>query len=194
MGRPAHRGLGRLDAPPGREAAAGAVVPDMDTQGKAVPAADAEAALEVTRALLRHTFAIIAYRTAKCLSGAPAEFGTFAPGAGVRTPAEVVNHLTGLCRFAQGLLTGGPRRQDAPIPWPEEVRRLEAAMRELDGAVAVAAEWHHEPTEALQGPLADALTHVGQLALLRRLAGTPVPAENYSRAPIRVGDLRLDRD
>lgn len=164
----------------------------MDIQGSAVPEADAGAALETARALLRHTFATIAYRTARCLSGVPADFGAFAPGAGVRTPAEIVNHLTGLCRFAQGLLTGGPRREDRPLPWPEEVRRLEVALRELDAAVAAAAEWHHDPTAALQGPLADALTHVGQLALLRRLAGTPLPGENYSRAPIRIGDLNIE--
>jgi hypothetical protein len=143
------------------------------------------------RLLIRHALATIAYRAAKCLRDAPSHFDTFSAGEGTRTPAELVNHLTGLCYFSQGLLTGGPRRDTPTLPWPEEVARLEAALRELDSAVAVADVWRHDPLCALQGPLADALTHVGQLAMLRRLAGSPVMGENYARAPVRAGELSL---
>jgi hypothetical protein len=146
---------------------------------------------EATRLLLRHLVATIAFRTRVCLAGAPLGFGAYTPGDGVRTPTELVVHLVGLCRFAQGLLTGLPRQEEGDLGWREAVGRLEAALRALDAAIAEAPMWHHAPTAALQGPLADALTHVGQLAMLRRLASAPVAADNYARAPIEVGDLAL---
>jgi hypothetical protein len=45
----------------------------------------------------------------------------------------------------------------------------------------------------IQGPLADALTHVGQLAMLRGMAGVPVRPESYPRAEIVVGRVGIDQ-
>ncbi len=147
--------------------------------------------LDTTRRLLRHLVATFAYRTARCLRDAPEGFAAFEAGGGVRTPAELVRHMTGLMHFAQGLLTGLPRQELPPLDWPGEVARLQAAVRALDGAVAGAAAWQTDPLSALQGPLADALTHTGQLATLRRLAGAPLEGANYARAEIRAGQVEI---
>jgi hypothetical protein len=45
----------------------------------------------------------------------------------------------------------------------------------------------------LQGPFSDAMTHAGQLALLRRLAGAPVPPENFIVANIESNRLGPDQ-
>jgi hypothetical protein len=45
------------------------------------------------------------------------------------------------------------------------------------------------PEVLLQGPFSDAMTHAGQLALLRRLAGSPVPPENFIFATITPENL-----
>lgn len=174
-----------------RARASGSVVSLMSTQEQNGLSQENR---EAVRAALRHTVATIAYRAGKCLAQAPAGFDRFDAGAGVRTPAELVMHLTGLCYFAQGLLAGSARRDAEPLDWPGEIARFAAALGELDEAIAAAASWHYDPAMALQGPLADALTHVGQLAMLRRLAGAPVEGENYARAPIRIGRLTLDTD
>jgi len=147
--------------------------------------------MEETRHLLRHLLATFAFRTATCLRDAPAGFAYFGAGNGVRTPAEVIRHMTGLMYFAHGLLVETPRLELPPLDWDGEVVRLQAALRDLDEAVAAASQWQSDPLAALQGPLADALTHTGQLATLRRLAGSPIQGGNYARAGIRAGELRL---
>jgi hypothetical protein len=146
---------------------------------------------EPTRGLIRHAIATIAYRGRVGLSGAPEGFAAFDAGHDARTPLELVAHLTLLCRFAQGLLCGTRREEDERLPWDAAVARLEQALRELDADVAGASTWHYAPTVALQGPLADALTHVGQLILLRRLAGAPTERANYPVAPVRAGEISL---
>lgn len=149
--------------------------------------------MEETRLLLRHLLATIAYRTGRCLSAAPAGFADFALGNGARTPAELIRHMTGLMHFAHGLLVGKPRPELSPLAWDGEVDRLQTALRDLDAAVAATPTWQGNPLPALQGPLADALTHIGQLAMLRRLAGSPIQGGNYARAEIRAGELDLRR-
>jgi hypothetical protein len=144
--------------------------------------------MEETRALLRHLLATIAHRTRKCLA---LELAGFVPGGGVRTPAEIVRHMAGLCGGAGALLLGRPRAELPPLPWAGEIARLEAVLCELDAAVAAAPVWSGDPLRVVQGPLADMLTHAGQLAMLSRLAGAPLPAENFSQAPIQAGELRL---
>ena len=165
--------------------------PCMDTEEQAGLGAQSA---DAVRAVIRHVVATIAYRTRKCLVGAPPGFARFDAGGGARTPADLVDHLTGLCHFACGLLAGSPRRELEPVGWEAGIERLGAALRELDTAVAEAGSWHQDPAMALHGPLSDALTHVGQLAMLRRLAGSPIQGENYARAPIRIGQVSLDGD
>lgn len=148
------------------------------------------AGMEETRALLRHLVATIAHRAGHCLRDAPPGFPDFAAGAGVRTPAQILGHLTGLMHAAGALLTGAPRRESPAAGWEAGIAAFEDALRGLDAAIAGAAAWR-EPLPALQGPLADALTHIGQLALLRRLAGAPIAGGGYPRADIRAGEIGL---
>ena len=129
--------------------------------------------------------AALAYRTQKALRGAPADFDHFRAGPTTRAPFELVWHMTGVIGYARTMLHGGDFAP-APLAWlTDEVSRfhetLAALHRDLaDGSVH--ARIRNE--KFLQGPLADAMTHAGQLALLRRLFGAPVPSENFICASI----------
>ncbi|HVB10034.1 MAG TPA: hypothetical protein VNM16_06665 [Bacillota bacterium] len=147
--------------------------------------------MEETRTLLRHLLATVAYRTRKCLAGAPDGLADFAAGSGVRTPAEIVRHMTAIADGVGAILLGLPRRELPPLRWTGEVARLEQALREVDAAIAGAGAWAGDPLAVAQGPVADLLTHAGQLTMLRRMAGAPLPPENFSRAAVRVGEVRL---
>jgi hypothetical protein len=143
------------------------------------------------RGLLRHFLAALAYRTQKALRDAPASFGDFRAQAGVRTPAELVRHMTSVLGYTCTLFIGGRYRADALPTLDAEIARFHSMLETLAAHIEAA-----EPlvdgvsTERLlQGPLADAMTHAGQLALLRRLAGAPVPPENFVFAEIDPGRL-----
>ena len=142
--------------------------------------------------LLRHTVATLAYRAGKALRGAPPEFAGFS-GA-TRTPVQILAHMGDLFDWALCLADG---RHDwhnfTPLPWEEEVARFFAALGRFDQRLASGAPLGC-PAEALfQGPVADALTHTGQLAMLRRMAGCPVKGENYFKAGIRAGVVGFDQ-
>ncbi|HUX28562.1 MAG TPA: hypothetical protein VMV39_07230 [Terracidiphilus sp.] len=138
------------------------------------------------RELLRHTLATLAYRAARALEGAPDSFAGF-DGAG-RTPAQIVAHMGDLFDWALSIARDEQRwHNSGPLAWAEEQRRFFAALGAFD-AYLVSGERIHAPLERLfQGPVADALTHVGQLAMLRRLAGHPIRGENYYVAEIAPG-------
>jgi hypothetical protein len=142
------------------------------------------------RALLRHFLAALAYRTQKALRGAPAEFGTFRPPAEVRTPAELVRHMTSVLGYARTFFTGGRYRPE-PLPSLDaEAERFHAMLHDLSTHLAAGDELRGTtPARLLQGPFADAMTHAGQLALLRRLAGSPVAPENFIVAEIDAANL-----
>ena len=135
--------------------------------------------------MLRHFLAAIAYRTQKALRGAPDGFGDFRAGHDVRTPSELVRHMTSVLGYARTYFIGGRY-------WPEPLPDLNAEtvrLHETIADLAVHLERGDElrgitPEQLLHGPFADAMTHVGQLALLRRLAGSPVPPENFIYAEI----------
>jgi hypothetical protein len=137
---------------------------------------------------LRHTLAALAYRLGKVLREVPPDFGNFQAGAGARTPVEILAHVGDLMDWALTLVEGRQAWQDStPLAWPDEVARFYRAIAALDaclsekGAGAVTAE------KLFQGPIADALTHTGQIALLRRMAGCAVKGENYAVADIAIG-------
>jgi hypothetical protein len=144
------------------------------------------------RELLRHTLATLAYRGAKTVREAPATFADFT-GAG-RTPAQILAHLGDLLDWALSLAEGRQKwNESKALPWNQEVERFFAALKKFDDYVA-SAEPLHAPVEKLfQGPAADALTHVGQLAMMRRLAGCPIKAENYFAATIELGRVGADQ-
>lgn len=144
--------------------------------------------MDPTRQLLRHTLATLAYRAAKPLRDAPESFCKFQPAEGARTAVEILAHIGDLFDWALSSVQGHERwRSSEPQPWREETARFFAALEALDAYLASDAPLHATADALFQGPIADAFTHVGQIALMRRLAAAPVRAENYYVAKITVG-------
>jgi len=140
------------------------------------------------RELLRHTLATLAYRGGKALRGTTAAFATMQVGADGRTPAQILAHLGDLLEWALGLAKGHHVWKEAPVlPWQEESGRFFAALAALDAYLASEAPLGAPAEKLFQGPIADALTHVGQLAMLRRIGGWPMRGENYFVADIVTG-------
>ena len=140
------------------------------------------------RELLRHALATLAYRGGKAVRGAPDAFGAFHLAATSRTPVQILAHIGDLLDWALSLARGRETWQDSPPrAWQDEVGRFYDGLARLDAQLARQEPEGASVEQILQGPIADALTHVGQLTLLRRLAGSPVRGENYLRADIAVG-------
>jgi hypothetical protein len=140
------------------------------------------------RELLRHSVATLAYRAAKTMRGAPASFATFKPGPTTNTPVEIVAHMGDLLDWALSMATGQPKwNNSTPLPWDAECARFFAAVKAFDDRLASPDPLQYELTRLFQGPVADALTHTGQLAMLRRLHGAPMKGESYNRADIVIG-------
>jgi hypothetical protein len=140
------------------------------------------------RGMLRHALATLAYRGGKAVRGVPDRFGDFKTEAAIRTPGQVLAHVGDLLDWALVLADGRPVWNDsAPAPWPEEVARFFRALARLDARLASEAPLGFDERQLLQGPIADAFTHVGQIAMLRRMFGAPVRGENYLKADIVVG-------
>jgi hypothetical protein len=146
------------------------------------------------RAFLRHFLAAIAYRTQKALRAAPESFGTFDAGHQVRTPAELVRHMTSVLGYARTFFVGG-RYWPEPLPdLAAEVSRLHEMLEDLAAHLDAGTPLQGTTEEQLlQGPFADAMTHAGQLALLRRLAGSPVPPENFIEADVDPANLGVEQ-
>ncbi|HSM12683.1 MAG TPA: hypothetical protein VLA66_01320, partial [Thermoanaerobaculia bacterium] len=144
--------------------------------------------------MTRHVLATLAYRAGKAVRGAPEGFAEFEPAPGSRPPVRILAHMGDLMEWAWHLARGEKVWNDAePLPWDEEVARFFAALERLDALIA-SDEPLAAPLERLfQGPLADALTHVGQITQLRRLAGSPIKGENYFRAEIVAGRVGVDQ-
>lgn len=140
------------------------------------------------RELLRHTLATLAYRGRKALTDAPEGFGDFRVGPSSRTPGQILSHICDLLDWGLHLARGSQGGQDTePLEWPELVQRFHRELAALDAFLASDAPLGTPPEKLFQGPVADALQHVGQLTMLRRLAGAPVRGENYYRADIVAG-------
>ena len=141
-----------------------------------------------TRQFLRHATATIAYRGAKVLRGAPPEFAQFKAGPSTRTPLEILTHIGDLLEVSAARLRGPAQwREATPDSWERQVARFHAALASIDQALASDAPIDSTPERLFQGAIADSLTHIGQLALLRRLAGSPIKGENYYQADIVAG-------
>jgi len=143
------------------------------------------------RRLLQHFLAALAYRTQKALRDAPAGFGDFLAADGVRTPAELIRHMTSVLGYARTFFIGGQYRPEPLSSLDEEIIRfhdmLEKVARHIKRGTPLLQGMSEE--RLLQGPLSDAMTHAGQLAMLRRLAGFPVPPENFIFADIKPEQL-----
>jgi hypothetical protein len=138
--------------------------------------------------LLRHTVATLAYRGGKAVRGAPAEFQRFQAAPGTRTPGEILAHIGDLLDWAGALAEGQHVWNDSqPIPWEKEIERFHRALEAFDTRLASGRPLGFSAEKLSQGPVADALTHVGQIAMLRRMAGAPIRGENYFRSGIEAG-------
>ena len=146
------------------------------------------------RYLLRHTVATVAYRAAKALRGAPEHFASFHIGDKTRTPAQILAHMGDLFDWALSIAQGKQTWHDStPLPWNAEVERFFAAAKKFDDYLASAESLDASAEAIFQGGLADALTHVGKIAMLRRLGGSPILGENYFKAGISVGRVGPDQ-
>jgi hypothetical protein len=146
------------------------------------------------RELLRHALATLAYRGGKAVRNASEGFAVFHADEGVRTPGEILAHIGDLMDWALSMANGKHEWRDSkPLPWEKEVERFFAALKTFDDFLASSEPMQATPEKLFQGPIADALTHVGQIAILRRLARDPVKAENFYKAEIIVGCVGADQ-
>jgi hypothetical protein len=147
-----------------------------------------------TRTMLRHTLATLAYRGAKAVHGAPEGFAEFRIGDKSRTPGQILAHVSDLLDWGLSLAKGEHKWHDSePVDWSRGTLRFFAALEAFDSRLGSDLPLECPPERLFQGPIADALTHVGQIAMLRRLAGAPVRGENYFRAQIAAGRVKSDQ-
>jgi hypothetical protein len=143
---------------------------------------------DAARALLRHTLATLAYRGGKSVRNAPAEFANFRAAGSTRTPAQILAHIGDVLDWGLSIAKAQQAWHDSkPLSWEQETSRFFAALKAFDDYLASEEPLHAPPEKLFQGPIADALTHVGQIAMLRRLAGAPIRGENYFAASVSAG-------
>ncbi len=149
---------------------------------------------DLKRQMLRHTLATLAYRGGKAVSGAPSTFASFRAGDSTRTPREILSHIGDLLAWALSIAKGAQAWSDSPErSWDDEVARFFSGMKELDDYLASDSRLDVDPERLFQAPIADALTHVGQIAMLRRMAGSPIRGENYFKADIVAGRVGAEQ-
>jgi hypothetical protein len=146
--------------------------------------------MDETRAFLRHTVATVAYRGGKAVRDAPASFASYSPDGSPRTPLVILAHIGDLYDWALTQAKGAEAwKESAPLAWDQEVERFFTAIARFDEYLASDAALAAPPAQLFQGAIADSLTHVGQLAMFRRLSGARMKSENYSRADIVAGRI-----
>ncbi|MFT3743989.1 MAG: hypothetical protein QM785_06800 [Pyrinomonadaceae bacterium] len=145
---------------------------------------------DLKREMLRHLVATIAFRGNVAIRDAPDDFSFFKPHGEIRTPGEILAHIGDLMEGSAFLLKGEMRMlNSSPLPWRDENARFFRAVSELDSFLASDAPIDIPIEKLVQGPIADALTHIGQIVILRRAAGIPVRSEPYFQADIEPGKL-----
>jgi hypothetical protein len=138
--------------------------------------------------MLRHTLATLAYR------GAPDSFASYPASETTRTPAQILAHIGDLLDWGLSIAKGAEAWNNSePLAWDQEVARFHLALESFDNYLASEADLKATCERLFQGPIADALTHIGQLTMLRRMAGAPIKGENYSRAKIEAGKVGAEQ-
>jgi hypothetical protein len=149
---------------------------------------------DAKREFLRHALATLAYRGGKAIRSAPATFADFHAADDVRTPGEILAHVGDLLDWGLSIAAGKRTWNDSkPLSWEKETERFFAALKRFDDYLASSEPLHATGEKLLQGPVADALTHVGQIAMLRRMAGAPVRGESYYEAEVTVGRVGAEQ-
>ena len=150
--------------------------------------------MDANRELLRHLLATMAYRGGKAVRGVPDTFAGFEAGGATRTPVRILAHMGDLLDWALAIARGEEAWRDAtPLPWNREAERFFQTLAAFDAYLASTQPLGCPLERLIQGPIADALTHIGQLNMLRRLAGCPVRGESYYRADIAIGRVGADQ-
>jgi hypothetical protein len=150
--------------------------------------------MDDTREFLRHTLATVAYRGAKAIRGAGTDFAEYGAGETGRTPVMILAHIGDLMEWGLSMADGGKKwHASAPLGWEKECERFFAALKKFDDYLASKKPLEVSAEKLFQGPIADALTHVGQIAMLRRLAGVAIKGENYFVAEVTVGRVGADQ-
>lgn len=150
--------------------------------------------MDLERQFLRHALATLAYRGGKAIRDAPAGFGDRKVSPGTRTPLEILAHMGDLFEWMVHLIDGEHVWQETPpLSWEEEVERFHRLLGELDALLASGRPVEASAQRLFQGPVADALTHVGQIAMLRRIADSPIRGENFFKADIVAGRTGLEQ-
>ena len=141
--------------------------------------------------MLRHFLAALAYRTQKALRGAPEGFASFDAGHGVRTPHELICHMRSVLGYARTFFIGGTYDRPVPDVFEDDINAFHEMLDDLNGRFERGEEFKGITEEQfLQGPFSDAMTHAGQLAMLRRLHGeAPVPSENFIYAEVSAENV-----
>src|SRR6266567_2027025 len=148
--------------------------------------------MEEKREFLRHAVATLAYRANRALEDAPDDFALFSGGG--RAPVQILAHIGDLFDWALSIVQGQQSWHNSkPLAWPDEVQRFFSALQAFDAHLASSEPLHAEVEPLFQGPIADALTHVGQIAMLRRMAGCPTRGENFYVAAIVKGQTGADQ-
>ncbi len=150
--------------------------------------------MDEKRMLLRHFLAALAYRTQKALRNGPPGFASFRAAPKTRTPHELIRHMDSVLGYARTFFTGGKYRAPLLPDFHDAVEHFHETLAEVARHLVEGSELRViSPEMLLQGPLSDAMTHAGQLAMLRRLAGDPVPPENFVLADIDPANLGPDQ-
>jgi hypothetical protein len=153
------------------------------------------ASADPKRELLRHIVATLAYRGAKAVRDAPESFASFKAVETTRTPVQILTHIGDLLDWVLSMAKGAETWDNAESkPWPQEIERFHAALARFDEFLASDQELAVPCERLFQGAIADALTHVGQLTILRRIADAPIKGENYSVAKIEAGRVGADQE
>jgi hypothetical protein len=147
-----------------------------------------------SRSLLRHILATLAYRGGKTIRDAGASFADYGSADNARTPAKILAHVGDLLDWGLSMADGSRQWHDsAPLPWEKECERFFVSLQKFDDYLATDKPLQASSEKLFQGPIADALTHVGQLAMLRRIAGVPIKGENYYAADIAAGRVGAEQ-
>lgn len=143
--------------------------------------------------LLRQFLASIAYHATKAIKGAPENYPELDIGGGVRTPRHILHHITGVLSYAHSFYEHYETTYFEHKPWEAEVEHFYETLSRLDASMRDGRPREVTEEQLLQGPLSDSMAHIGQLLMLRRLAGSPVPSENFIYADIRKGVVGPDQ-
>ena len=153
-----------------------------------------ERPVDSKRELLRHALATVAYRGAKAVRNAPAGFAEFHGCEGMRTPGQILAHIGDLFDWGLSIARGKQTWKDSkPLVWDAEVARFFASLTAFDDFLASGEALQAPVEKLLQGPVADSLTHIGQIAILRRMADAPLKGESYFKADIVVGRVGAEQ-